>query len=86
MSITGGFQFVARGPRRRRLTQLSQVADSLVDAARKQPEIGNILSTFRGAVPSYSVDMDIDKLQTLGVPVSDAYNALQTFLGSLLYK
>ena len=27
--------------------------------------------------------MDLDKLQTLGVPVADAYNALQTFLGGL---
>ena len=27
--------------------------------------------------------MDLDKMQTLGVPVSDAYNALQTFLGGL---
>jgi multidrug efflux pump subunit AcrB len=62
---------------------LSQVADSLVDDAHKQPEIGNIISTFRSSVPGYAVNMDIDKLQTLGVPVSDAYNALQTFLGGL---
>jgi multidrug efflux pump subunit AcrB len=27
--------------------------------------------------------MDLDKLQTLGVPVTDAYNTLQTFLGGL---
>ncbi len=27
--------------------------------------------------------MDVDKLQTLGIPVTDAYNALQTFLGGL---
>jgi len=83
LSITGGFQFMLEDRAGGELQQLSQVADSLVDAARKQPEIGNILSTFRGAVPSYSVDMDIDKLQTLGVPVTDAYNALQTFLGGL---
>jgi multidrug efflux pump subunit AcrB len=29
------------------------------------------------------VDVDLAKVQTLGVPVSDAYNALQTFLGGL---
>jgi hydrophobe/amphiphile efflux-1 (HAE1) family protein len=83
LSITGGFQFMLEDRAGGELPQLSQVADSLVEAARKQPEIGNILSTFRGSVPSYSVDMDIDKLQTLGVPVTDAYNALQTFLGGL---
>ncbi len=63
--------------------QLSQVADSLVDAARKQPELANVVSTFRGSVPAYNIHMDLDKLQTLGVPVTDAYNALQTFLGGL---
>jgi multidrug efflux pump len=83
LSITGGFQFMLEDRAGGELPQLSQVADSLVDAARKQPEIGNILSTFRASVPSYSVNVDIDKLQTLGVPVSDAYNALQTFLGGL---
>ncbi len=83
LSITGGFQFMLEDRAGGDLTQLSQVADSLVDDARKQPEIGNIISTFRSSVPGYAVNMDIDKLQTLGVPVSDAYNALQTFLGGL---
>ena len=27
--------------------------------------------------------MDTEKLQTLGIPVTDVYNALQTFLGGL---
>ena len=65
------------------LDQLSNVADALVDAARKRPEIGNVINTFRSSVPAYSIDMDLDKLQTMGVPVTDAYNTLQTFLGGL---
>ena len=59
------------------------MADWLVDAARKRPEIGNVLNTFRGNVPTYSINMNVDKLQTMGVPVTDAYNTLQTFLGGL---
>jgi hydrophobe/amphiphile efflux-1 (HAE1) family protein len=83
LSITGGFQFMLEDRAGGELPQLSQVADGLIDEVHKHPEIGNIISTFRATVPSYSVNMDIDKLQTLGVPVSDAYNALQTFLGGL---
>ena len=41
------------------------------------------MNTFRASVPAYSIDMDLDKLQTMGVPVTDAYNTLQTFLGGL---
>src|SRR5579862_380150 len=83
LSITGGFRYMLEDRAGGELPQLSQVADSLIDAAHKQPEIGNIISTFRASVPGYAVNMDLDKLQTLGVPVSDAYNALQTFLGGL---
>src|SRR5580658_3387937 len=83
LSNTGGFQFMLEDRRGGELDQLSNVADALVDAARKHPEIGNAVNTFRSSVPTYSVDMNLDKLETLGVPVTDAYNALQTFLGGL---
>jgi hydrophobe/amphiphile efflux-1 (HAE1) family protein len=83
LSNTGGFQFMLEDRRGGELDQLSNVADALVDAARKRPEIGNAVNTFRPSVPTYSIDMNLDKLETLGVPVTDAYNTLQTFLGGL---
>jgi len=39
-----------------------------------------VISTFRASVPTYSIDMDTDKLQTMGISLTDAYNTLQTFL------
>ncbi|MBV9770064.1 MAG: efflux RND transporter permease subunit, partial [Bryobacterales bacterium] len=83
LSNTGGFQYMLEDRRGGELDQLSSVGDALVDAARKRREIGNVVNTFRASVPSYSIDMNLDKLQTLGVPVADAYNTLQTFLGGL---
>jgi hydrophobe/amphiphile efflux-1 (HAE1) family protein len=83
LSSTGGFQFMLEDRSGGEIEQLSQVGDALVAAARKRPEIGLVINTFRSSVPSYSIDMDLDKLQTLGVPVTDAYNTLQTFLGGL---
>src|SRR5665213_2198813 len=83
LSLTGGFQFMLEDRTGGDIRRLGQVADSLVDAARRRPELANVLSTFRGNVPAYDLKMDVDKLETLGVPVSDAYNALQTFLGGL---
>jgi multidrug efflux pump len=65
------------------IQRLGQVADTLVDATRQRPELANVLSTFRGNVPAYDLKMNVDKLETLGVPVTDAYNTLQTFLGGL---
>jgi hydrophobe/amphiphile efflux-1 (HAE1) family protein len=83
LSNTGGFQLMLEDRAGGELDQLSRVGDALVDAARKHPEIGNVVNTFRSSVPSYTIAMDLDKLETLGVPVTDAYNTLQTFLGGL---
>lgn len=83
LSNTGGFQFMLEDRRGGELDQLANVGDSLVEAARRHAEIGTIVNTFRSAVPAYSIDMNLDKLQTMGVPVTDAYNTLQTFLGGL---
>jgi multidrug efflux pump len=83
LSSTGGFQFMLEDRRGGELDQLGNVGDSLVDAARTHPEIGGIVNTFRSSVPGYNIDVNLDKLQTMGVPVSDAYNTLQTFLGGL---
>jgi hydrophobe/amphiphile efflux-1 (HAE1) family protein len=83
LSNTGGFQLMLEDRAGGELEQLSEVGDTLVDAARKHPEIGNVVNTFRASVPSYNINMDLDKLQTMGVPVTDAYNTLQTFLGGL---
>jgi len=47
---------------------LAQTADLVVQAARQRPELGTVLSTFRPDVPQYKVDMDLAKVQTLGVP------------------
>jgi len=83
LSPTGGFQFMLEDRAGTDVATLARAADTLVAAARKRPELANVISTFRASVPSYSVDMDTDKLQTLGVGLSDAYNTLQTFLGGL---
>jgi len=62
---------------------LAQTADMLVQAARGRRELGNVVNTFRSNVPAYKIDLDLDKVQTLGIGVSDVYNTLQTFLGGL---
>jgi hydrophobe/amphiphile efflux-1 (HAE1) family protein len=83
LSPTGGFQFMLEDRAGGDIRSLAAAADSLVTAARRRPELANVISTFRPSVPTYSVKMDTDKIQTLGVPLTDAYNTLQTFLGGL---
>ncbi len=83
LSATGGFQFMLEDRIGAGVDDLAQAADLMTQAARQRPEIGNVVNTFRSNVPSYRVNIDLDKVQTLGIPTTDAYYALQTFLGGL---
>ena len=83
LATTGGFQFVLEDRAGGDVQALSQAAEAMMAAARTRPELQNLFSNFRPNVPQFSLDMDLEKLQTMGVPVSDAYSALQAFLGGL---
>jgi hydrophobe/amphiphile efflux-1 (HAE1) family protein len=83
LSSTGGFQFMLEDRIGGSLKDFSQVADNLMQAAQKRPELTNMRNTFRSNVPGYRVDVDLAKVQILGIPVTGAYDALQTFLGGL---
>jgi multidrug efflux pump subunit AcrB len=62
---------------------LERVATTLIGAASKEKELGPMVSIFRNTVPQYKVQLDTEKAQTLGIPVTEVYDALQTFLGGL---
>jgi multidrug efflux pump len=83
LSATGGFQFMLEDQTGASVEDLSQAADLMSQAARRRPEIATVVNTFRSGVPSYRVDVDRDKAQTMGIPIAAVYDALQTFLGGL---
>jgi hydrophobe/amphiphile efflux-1 (HAE1) family protein len=83
LGTSGGFEFMLEDRSGGDIQRLADATDQLVAAAAKRPELANVISTFRNTVPQYKVDLDRDKAETLGVPVTDVYNALQTFLGGL---
>jgi multidrug efflux pump len=83
LSTTGGFQFMMEDRAGTDIATLSQTADALVAAASKRPELAGVINTFRANVPAYSVKLDDAKLETLGVPITDAYQTMQTFVGGL---
>ncbi len=83
LGSTGGFEFMLEDRAGGDTQQLADSADALLDATRQKPEISLAQSSFRNSVPQYRVVLDTDKAQTLGVPVTDVYDALQTYLGGL---
>jgi len=83
LGASGGFELMLQDRTDGELTRLSDVTQAFVQAARQRPEIGALNTGLRTSVPQFRVDLDTDKAQTLGVPVTDVYSALQTFLGGL---
>ena len=53
----------------------------LIVEANQQPELAGVFSTFSADTPQIYLDIDRDKAQTLGVEISDIFNALQATLG-----
>jgi hydrophobic/amphiphilic exporter-1 (mainly G- bacteria), HAE1 family len=60
---------------------LTQNLDKFMAAARKRPELAGIMTTYLPSVPQVFVKVDRDKVLKLGVPLTDVYSTLQTFMG-----
>lgn len=80
----GGFAYVLQDLRGGDPTELAQALRGLVVAANQDPQLSRVFSTYSGTNPSIFLDIDRDKVQILGVPLSSVFQALQASLGGYL--
>ncbi|WP_138469014.1 efflux RND transporter permease subunit [Poseidonocella sp. HB161398] len=78
-----GFEYMLLDTQGRSPQELSQVATGLTLAASQDPRLSATYTTFSANTPQLFLDIDREKLQTLGVSVSDLFSALQGTLGSV---
>ncbi len=83
LGTAGGFEFMLEDRAGGDVAQLAEAADAVLGGAQAEPALGNIANTFRVSVPGYRVELNNDKTQALGIPPTDVYDSLQTFLGGL---
>jgi hydrophobic/amphiphilic exporter-1 (mainly G- bacteria), HAE1 family len=62
--------------------KLQNATDELLKYANKQPELENLMTSFRASAPQLSAPIDRQKSESLGVSVGDATSVLETYLGS----
>ncbi|MCI2807927.1 efflux RND transporter permease subunit [Eoetvoesiella caeni] len=62
---------------------LNAAAQDFLEQARKAPELGPSFSSYQINVPQLDVDLDRIKAKQLGVPVTDVFETMQIYLGSL---
>jgi multidrug efflux pump subunit AcrB len=61
---------------------IAAVASGLVFASNQNPVLQRVFTTFSASTPQLWLDIDRDKVQTLGIQVSDVFSTLQAVLGS----
>jgi len=62
---------------------LAKAANDFVMKARETPELGPTFSSYEINVPQLDVNLDRVKAKQLGVPVTDVFETMQVYLGSL---
>jgi hydrophobe/amphiphile efflux-1 (HAE1) family protein len=77
----GGFSYVLMDMGSADPKALGQALRGLTVAANQEPQLRRVFSTFSDSAPSIYLDIDRDKVQILGVALSDVFQALQASLG-----
>jgi hydrophobe/amphiphile efflux-1 (HAE1) family protein len=77
----GGFTYVLQDLRGGDPKALAQVLRGLMVAANQDPQLTRVFSTFSATNPSVYLDIDRNKVEVLGVQLSDVFQALQASLG-----
>jgi hydrophobe/amphiphile efflux-1 (HAE1) family protein len=62
--------------------ELAAVTRGTVFAANQDPALARVFTTYSAATPQLYLDIDRNKVQTLGIDLSDVFNTLQSVLGS----
>ncbi len=78
---TGGFEYILEGLQGQEPAAMAAVMRGLIVKANQQPQLSRVFSTYEATTPEVRLDIDRDKLQVLGVNLSNVFSALQASLG-----
>jgi multidrug efflux pump subunit AcrB len=78
----GGFKLMVEATGDVNLDALQARADNLVAQGNQQPGLVGLFNGFRARTPQLYVDVDRTKVRTMGVALTDVFEALQAYLGS----
>jgi multidrug efflux pump len=78
----GGFKLMVEATGDVNFDALQSRADSLAAQGNRQPGLVGVFNGFRAHTPQLYVDIDREKVKTMGVQLSDVFDALQGYLGS----
>ncbi|HWH39613.1 MAG TPA: multidrug efflux RND transporter permease subunit, partial [Usitatibacter sp.] len=83
LGSAGGFEFYVQSRTDADPRRLGQAVQQLTAALQADSQLTGINSFFRATVPQFRVEVNREQAISLGVPVSDVFDALQSTLGAL---
>jgi multidrug efflux pump subunit AcrB len=78
----GGFKLMVEATGDVNFDALQARADGLASQGNRQPGLVGLFNGFRARTPQLYADIDRTKVRTMGVALTDVFDALQAYLGS----
>ncbi|MFC7051487.1 efflux RND transporter permease subunit [Hansschlegelia quercus] len=83
LGTIGGFKFEIEDKAGLGYAALDEATKGFLAKAAQAPELAGLFSSYQVNVPQLFADIDRTKARQLGVPISDVFNTLQIYFGSL---
>src|SRR6185503_4402263 len=83
LGTTGGFKLYLEDRASLGYEALDQAAKAFLAKAYRTPELAGIFSSYQINVPQLYADIDRTKARQLGVPITEVFDTMQVYLGSL---
>jgi len=82
LGSTGGFSFVLQDYTGGSIQDFASVLRGFVFEANQKPAVSGAFTTFRADVPRLFLEVNRDKVQNLGIAMTEVFSTLQAQLGS----
>jgi multidrug efflux pump len=83
LGTIGGFKLQIEDRTGQGFMALNEATKAFMAKATKAPELAGLFSSYQVNVPQLYADIDRTKARQLGVPVTDVFETMQIYLGSL---
>jgi multidrug efflux pump len=83
LGTAGGFKLQIRDLGGRTPQDLQTVTEQVIASVSQDPRLRNVITSYRASVPQLWAQVDREKVKSQNVAVTDVFETLQTYLGSL---
>jgi multidrug efflux pump len=83
LGAVGGFKLFVQDRAGLGFEELYKQVQNAAVAGQREPSLFGLFSSFQVSVPQIDVHVDRERVKTYGIPLTDVFDTLQVYLGSL---